>query len=110
MSKLISYHYYIKIFSILDHGAQIFATHMDSLVLLLASNAPMNILEMEMMTQASEMGAKYCTNLTPTAQMSVSRMTSTVPYTRKLFQGSWWMSPKKANLGAMYVCANKKIQ
>ena len=54
-----------------------------------ARQAPMMMLRKEMMTQASEMGANTCTNLTPTATISVNTSMTTVPYSRKLFHGSW---------------------
>ena len=58
-----------------------------SLVSELAVNEPMNTHKMEMMTQASEKGAKICTNLTPTATIKVKMSRTAVPYTRKLFHG-----------------------
>ena len=67
-------------------------------------HAPMKMLAMEPMTQASEIGAKTETNLTPTATTIVRASMKAVPYNRKLFHGSWWMSPKIAICGAMYSC------
>jgi len=53
-----------------------------------ARHAPMIMLRKEIMTQASEIGANICTNLTPTATINVRINMMTVPYKRKLFHGS----------------------